>query len=135
MLMSMAILVATLALPIHPPQERQKEFVRCFREEFDPTDAQLDTLEKEVFANNADIRATAEALKVQTEEMEARLETADAPDSELLERFQRIAALRAKLSEDHFRRMLALRAVLTPEQRKKFLVCKRRLGPPAPPHE
>ena len=123
--------------PPAPPTmaERQKQFARCFRAELDPTDEQVKALEEKVFQGSDSMKAVAEALRKETEILDARLESVDAKDEEFLSGFHRVGELRAKLSEDHFRRMLLLRSVLTDAQKMKFLACKRKLGPPALPHE
>jgi hypothetical protein len=122
--------------PPAPPSksERQKEFVSCFRQEFDPTDQQLEILEKRIFSNTFEVEQIANQLKITTQELERHLES-DTSDAEVLDDFHKVGVLKQKMSEDHFRRMLALRAILTSSQRKKFLACKRKLGPSVLPHE
>ncbi|MGZ3653618.1 MAG: Spy/CpxP family protein refolding chaperone [Bdellovibrionota bacterium] len=121
--------------PMPPtPEDRQKEFVHCFREEMQPTDEQVKILEGRIFVDHPEIHGVAESLKKANEELEKGLESETA-DPVLLDRFHQVARLRNQLSEDHFKRMLVLRSVLTPEQRAKFLNCKRRMGPSSLPHE
>lgn len=126
---------------LHPPpppspEERQKEFARCFRAELDPTDEQVKALEERVLAAGTfAAQSVAAALKKETDALEARLESTDAKDEELLTLYAKVAELKAKMSEDHFRRMLLLRSVLSDAQKQKFLTCKRKMGPPVLPHE
>lgn len=121
--------------PPAPPskEERTKQFISCFREVFNPTDEQLNTLKTKILTDDAMAGVAAE-MERERDEMEKRMES-DAQDEELLQRFHKVEELRSKMSEDHFRRMLALRSILTAEQRSKFLECKRRMGPPQLPHE
>lgn len=122
--------------PPSPPtrEQRQAEFVRCFREEMRPTEAQLKTLQEQIFKNTGEVEDVANQLRKAGEKLDLALES-DATNDDLMTNFKEVASLKAKLSEDHFRRMLVLRGILTAEQRRNFLVCKRKMGPAALPHE
>jgi len=136
----LSILAVLASCSFHPPappskEEREREFVRCFREEMQPTDEQVKQLQGEILRPDAATRQAAEDLRKETNDLERLLETPAAKDPELLDHFRRVGALRDRLSEDHFRKMLVLRGILRDDQKKRFLDCKRKMGPPQLPQE
>lgn len=123
--------------PLGPPSkgERMKHFVACFRAEMDPTEEQIRELKEKILTDDDAILALDKELRKATEALESKLETPGVVDADLLGLYSAVEKLRGQMSENHFKRMLVLRSILTPEQQKKFLVCKRKMGPPALPHE
>jgi uncharacterized protein YecT (DUF1311 family) len=120
----------------HPPtpEERAKQFVDCFRREFNPTDEQLNTLKEKILKATEEDKQNAKELRVATEHLETGLESSTS-ETDLIAAFSKVKELKNRMSESHFLKMLALRSVLTAEQRSQFLVCKRKMGAPVLPHE
>jgi len=119
--------------PPRPPGREQqiKQFIQCFREEFKPTDEQLNFLKDTVMKEDGSQRALEKQLHRIRGDLDRGFST-DMPEKELLALFNLMSDTERKLSEGQFRKMMSLRAILNVEQRNHFSTCRKRLGPPQP---
>ena len=123
---------APVGQPPLPPSQEQltQKFIQCFRDEFNPTDEQLDTLKNKILKGE-DPQSAGRAVEAKKSELERLLES-DANDATLLAQFNQIEEVKKSLATSHFLKMLTLRSILTPEQRSHFCACRRKLAPKPP---